>query len=90
VKARDAFDIFLLNNSGVVLDENLKHHLTDTLMSQEIEKNYILGRIEQIDPKRCESELRPLLPSEVFETLAKHEFRQLRDALLGLYKDWLE
>jgi hypothetical protein len=41
-----------------------------------------------LDEKRC-SELRALLPSEVFESLAKGQFSDLREALGALYDRWL-
>jgi len=88
MKARDAFDIFRLRQSGVVLNEQLGNHLEDTLMGHEIEATDIAARITQVDEKRC-SELRPLLPSEVFESLAKEQFSPLREALRDLYRRWL-
>lgn len=47
VKARDAFDIRLLADSGASLNETLKNHFSDTLMSYEIEREDIMKRIEQ-------------------------------------------
>jgi hypothetical protein len=88
MKARDAFDIYRLRQSGVVLNGLLENHLEDTLMGNEIEATGISERIAQVDEKRC-SELRPLLPSEVFELLAKDQFSPLRDALRDLYRRWL-
>jgi hypothetical protein len=88
MKARDAFDISRLRKSGVVLDQQLENHLEDTLMADEIEARDITARIAQVDEKSC-SELRPLLPSEVFDSLAKEQFRPLRDALRDLYRSWL-
>jgi Nucleotidyl transferase AbiEii toxin, Type IV TA system len=89
IKTRDAFDIRLLMNSGAALSDNLKNHLTDTLMSDEIEAEDILKKIDQVDTKRCGQELRTVLPPDVFENLAKEEFKPLRDALHNLYSDWL-
>lgn len=57
-------------------------------MGYEIEARDITARIAQVDEKRC-SELRALLPSEVFEALAKVQFSPLRDALGDLYQRWL-
>ena len=88
MKARDPFDIYRLRQSGVVLNEQLENHLEDTLMGYEIEATDITARIAQVDEKRC-SELRALLPSEVFESLAKEQFSPLRDALRDLYRRWL-
>jgi hypothetical protein len=87
MKARDAFDIYSLRQSGVVLNEQLENHLEDTLMGNEIEAADIAARIAQVDEKRC-SELRALLPSEVFESLAKEQFSPLRNALRDLYRRW--
>jgi hypothetical protein len=89
VKTRDAFDVRLLKESGGTLDDNLKSSLTDTLMSWEIEAEDIVKRIEQVNVQRCTAELRPVLPADVFETLAKDGFKPLRDALCELYADWL-
>ena len=88
MKARDSFDIYRLRQSGVVLNEQLENHLEDTLMGYEIEATDITARIAQVDEKRC-SELRALLPPEVFESLAKEQFSPLRDALRDLYRRWL-
>jgi hypothetical protein len=57
-------------------------------MGYEIEATGIAEKIAQVDEKRC-SELRALLPSEVFEPLAKEKFGPLRDSLHGLYQRWL-
>lgn len=57
-------------------------------MAHEIEARDITMRIAQVDPKHC-SELRALLPSDVFEALAKEQFSPLRDALRNLYHRWL-
>jgi hypothetical protein len=88
-KARDAFDIYDLRSSGIALNQNLKDHLTDTLMGNEIEAEGILERVAQIDDKRCRAELESFLPSEVFQDLAQKGFQPLSDALLDLYQDWL-
>lgn len=88
MKTRDAFDIYRLRQSGVVLSQVLENHLEDTLMGNEIEASDIAMRIDQVDSKHCE-ELRALLPSDVFEALAKEQFSSLRDALRSLYRRWL-
>ncbi len=88
MKARDAFDMYSLRQSGVVLNEQLENHLEDTLMGHEIEATDIAARIAQVDEKGC-SALRALLPSEVFESLAKKHFNPLPDALRDLYRRWL-
>jgi hypothetical protein len=88
MKARDAFDMYSLRQSGVVLNEQLENHLEDTLMGPEIEATDIVARIAQVDEKGC-SALRALLPSEVFESLANKHFNPLRDALRDLYRRWL-
>ena len=89
VKVRDAFDIKLLTDAGAALDQNLKAHFSDTLMSCAIETEDILSRIEQVDERRCRKELEPVLPGDVFESLAGQGFKSLRDALHRLYADWL-
>ena len=89
VKARDAYDIYLLKSKGAFLDENLTNHLSDTLSNHEIETEDIAKRIEWINEKHCHQELHPLLPSGVFDDLARDGFERLRDALYELYRDWL-
>lgn len=88
MKTRDAFDVYGLRQSGVVLNEQLEHHLEDTLIRDQIDAAEIAAKIAQVDEKRC-SELRALLPSEVFESLAKGQFSALREALRDLYRRWL-
>jgi hypothetical protein len=88
MKTRDAFDIYGLRESGVVLNEQLENHLEDTLMGDQIDAAEIAAKIAQVDEKRC-SELRALLPSEVFESLANGQFSALREALRDLYRRWL-
>lgn len=88
MKTRDAFDIYRLRQSGVVLSQVLENHLEDTLMGHEIEGADIAMRIDQVDSKHC-GELRTLLPSDVSEALAKEQFSPLRDALRSLYRRWL-
>jgi hypothetical protein len=90
MKVRDAFDIYRLRLVGVVLNEQLENHLHDTLMNHEMEAEDISRRISQVDEKRCLSELRSLLPSEVFDALAREQFCPLRNALHELYRRWLE
>ena len=89
MKARDAFDIYRLRRSGVVLSQNLESHLEDTLMGDQLDATDIDERIAQVDEKRCSSELRSRLPPDVFESLAKEKFEPLRHALQDLYRRWL-
>jgi hypothetical protein len=88
MKTRDAFDIYGLRHSGVVLNEQLENHLEDTLMGDQIDAAEIAAKIAQVEEKRC-GELRPLVSSEVFESLAKERFSALREALRDLYRRWL-
>jgi hypothetical protein len=89
VKARDGFDIRLLSDSGASLERNLKDHLSDTLMGNEIQSEDIVKRIEEVDEKRCRSELQAVLPAEVFDSLAAQGFKPMRDSLYELYAEWL-
>lgn len=88
MKTRDAFDIYRLRQSGVVLSKNLENHLEDTLMGDVLDATDIDERIAQVDEKRC-SELRSLLPPDIFEALANEKFEPLRHALQDLYRRWL-
>jgi hypothetical protein len=89
VKARDAFDVYQLRSSGVALSQNLRSHLEDTLISNEIEAEGIVEKVKLIDEKRCRGELESFLPSELFNALARNGFQPLRDVLLDLYRAWL-
>lgn len=90
VKARDAFDIHLLLTRGASLDKNLKAHLEDFILIREIERESIDGRIQNINPKRCTVELRPVLPAALFEELARAEFQPICDSLRVVFSHWLE
>jgi hypothetical protein len=79
-----------LRQVGVVLNEHLENHLHDTLMNRELEAEDISRRIAQVDEKRCLSDLRSLLPPELFDALAREQFRPLRNALHELYRRWFE
>ena len=87
-KARDAFDIDVLQTKGAQLDENLKAHLEDFIQMKELDAELIRSRIARIDPKLCTVELRPILPQELFAELAKDGFNRLRKALGAAYSNW--
>ena len=74
MKARDAFDIYRLRQSGVVLNQNLENHLEDTLMGDEIDATDIaareLPRLTRSVVVSCEH----CCPQTVFESLAKGQF----------------
>lgn len=89
VKTRDAFDIRLLLDEGAVLDKTLKGHLNDLVMWRELDAEQINERIEQITPKLCRAELKPILPGEIYEKLEAEEFSSLRAAVKDLFADWL-
>ncbi len=77
-----------MRQSGVVLSQNLESHLEDTLMGDVLDATDIAERIVRVDEKRC-SELHSLLPTDIFESLAKEKFEPLRHALRDLYRRWL-
>jgi hypothetical protein len=89
VKTRDAFDMRLLLAEGAVLDATLKAHLNDLVMLRELDAEQINERIEQITPKLCRAELKPVLPEEVYRSLELEEFESLRAAVRTLFADWL-
>lgn len=88
-KARDAFDIDVLQNKGAQLDDNLKAHLEDFIQMEELDAALIRSRIARIDPKLCTVELRPILPKELFAELAKDDFNRLRKALESVFSNWI-
>ena len=89
VKARDAFDIHLLLTRGASLDKNLKAHLEDFILMREIDRISIENRIQDIRPKLCTVELRPVLPPTIFEALAKKEFQPICHSLRIAFSPWL-
>lgn len=90
VKPRDAFDIKLLMDTGAELDNNLTVHLQDGPISERLEDpEFIRKRIDAINPKLCEAELRRYLPDDVFQELARQDFEPLRQALRNLFSEWL-
>lgn len=90
VKARDAFDIKLLIDSGGRLSETLKIHLVDGPAAERLEDPaYIADRIAEVNASICRPELQPFLPEDVYRELARSDFKALRDALTALYGEWL-
>ncbi len=89
VKARDAYDIQLLNETGAVLSPNLRAHLQDTILGNEIDSETISNRIDRIAVDICRLELKPILPANIYSTLEEAQFEPLRNALRDLYKEWL-
>lgn len=91
LKARDAFDIKLLLDSGAVLNDNLKAHLSDGRASERlVDPEFIRSRIAALNASKCELELRPVLPQQIFERLRAAGFAQLRQAVAAALADWLE
>jgi len=89
VKARDAYDIHLLNEIGAALSPNLRSHLQDTILGNEIDSETISDRIDRIAVDLCRLELKPILPPDIYSALKEAEFEPLRGALRDLYKEWL-
>lgn len=89
VKARDAYDIRLLLQSGASLAGNLKEHLHDSLELREIESQDIQNRIASVTEDLCRAELKSFLPKKIYEPLAEAGFQPLRDSLSELFEEWL-
>jgi len=89
VKARDAFDIHLLLARGASLDKNLSAHLEDFILTREIDQEFIQSRIQNVNPKICTVELRPVLPAGIFEDLAQKEFQPICNSLKVVFSHWL-
>jgi predicted nucleotidyltransferase component of viral defense system len=90
LKARDAFDIKLLRDSGAKLDEDLKAHLTDGAASERLEDpEFITSRINQVNSRTCKPELQPYLPKYIYEELESTDFETLRETLRQLFSEWL-
>ena len=90
LKARDAFDIKLLVDSGAKLTDTLKIHLEDGPAADRIEDpDYISKRIQQVNASVCRPELEPVLPEDTYRELEGRDFQPLRDALTKLFSEWL-
>jgi hypothetical protein len=89
VKARDAYDVHFLAGIGAKLSETLRAHLSDALLSNEIEAELIRDRIDRVNSTLCRQELRLILPAAIYIPLEEAGFRPLRDALEALYAEWL-
>jgi hypothetical protein len=85
VKARDVYDIHPLKGLGA----NLRAHLHDTVLANEIDSSTIAGRIDRVDVKLCTLELKQILPPDVYKVLEVVEFEPLRNAVRELYEEWL-
>ena len=90
VKTRDAYDIKILLDSGATLAGELRNHLSDGLLMNELNDADIADRIERVTAKLCRAELKGVLPSEVFEPLEGTEFQPLREALKTVFEQWLK
>ena len=90
VKTRDAYDIKILLDSGATLAGELRNHLSDGLLMNELNDADIADRIERVTAKLCRAELKGVLPSEVYEPLEGTEFQPLREALKTVFEQWLK
>ena len=80
LKARDAFDIKLLRDSGAALNNNLKAHLTDGPAAEKLESaEFLARRIDQVNSRSCKPELQPYLPKHLYEDLESVDFELLRE-----------
>jgi len=89
VKARDAYDIYLLRELGAELNPNLRAHLHDTVLANELDSDTISDRISRVDRTLCRLELKPILPPAVYAPLEAVNFEPLREDLRNLYREWL-
>jgi hypothetical protein len=72
-----------------VLSPNLRAHLQDTILGNEIDAETISNRIDRIAVDLYRLELKPILPANIYSTLEEAQFEPLRNALRDLYKEWL-
>jgi hypothetical protein len=90
LKARDAFDIKLLRDSGASLDVNLSAHLADGPAAEKLEDpEFIAKRIDQVNSRTCKPELQPYLPNDIYKELEGANFEPLRETLRQLFSEWL-
>jgi hypothetical protein len=89
VKARDAYDIYLLRGIGATLNHQLQAHLEDALLANEIDSSGVLDRMARVNGDLCSLELKPILPADVYSPLEAAGFEPLREAVKALYGKWL-
>lgn len=90
LKARDAFDIKLLRDSGSALNDTLKAHLADGPASEKLEDSeFISKRIGEVNSRTCKPELQPYLPKDLYDELEEVDFEPLRETLRELFSEWL-
>jgi len=89
IKVRDAYDIKLLLDAGAALTGELDDGLADILAMRELDGEDIAARIEELDTKKCEAELRSVLPIQIYQPLEETGFQPLRDSLRKLFQKWL-
>jgi hypothetical protein len=90
LKARDAFDIKLLRDSGANLDENLKAHLADGAASEKLDyPEFIAASVDQVNSRACRPGLQPYLPKDIYKELERTDFETLRETLRQLFSEWL-
>ncbi|HXA77858.1 MAG TPA: nucleotidyl transferase AbiEii/AbiGii toxin family protein [Candidatus Acidoferrales bacterium] len=88
VKARDAYDIRFLLDSGARLNGHLRDHLADLLLG-DIDREQINERIASVTDDLCRAELKGFLPKARYEALEKEHFQSLKDGLSELFGEWL-
>jgi hypothetical protein len=71
------------------LKDGLSEHLDDDLRWHEIGTEQIQDKIEQVDVRHCEAELRIVLSEQKFQNLKSTNFQPIRDALSKLFARWL-
>lgn len=89
VKARDAYDIYLLRGIGATLNHQLQAHLEDALLANEIDSSGVSDRMARVNGDLCSLELKPILPADVYSPLEAAGFEPLREAVKALYGKWL-
>jgi|SRR5208283_4201997 len=87
VKARDAFDIYLLLTRGASLNDNLRAHLEDFVLLKDLDGEFIEARIQNIDVRLCTAELRSVLPPALFDELTTKQFAPIRDSLRTAFSE---
>jgi len=89
IKARDAYDIKFLFETGATLSGELGNHLADALAMREIGNEELTARIDQVTAALCRGQLAEVLPTKIYKALERAEFEPLRAALRELFQRWL-
>jgi len=91
VKTRDAYDIKILLDSGATLAGELRNHLSDGLLMNELNDADIADRIERGHRQTVPGQSsRAYCPQRCTNLWRAPNFKPLREALKTVFEQWLK